>query len=253
MRVPARVAGAEMERAEAELEAARRNASDKRRTRLEFYAFDPSAGLADDAWEVTMRLRRDRSVDEVVVAATPETVPPPTEPEYHPPTPEITDSSVEPSYEPAPAITERHETAPPRPVDDRFEPDPPPPPGPEPDLLVEPASEPATAPAPRRERRPRRTGRVRPDVARIGGVVRDRRDRRRRQREELGLEPPTFLERLSVVVGTALITVAVLWIGLVVAIVVMLGSTSSTGLALTAAGMVVGFLAAGLGVLIRRA
>jgi hypothetical protein len=48
-----------MRREEAEQEAAWRNVNDERSARLEFYAFDASAGLADDAWEVTMRLRRD--------------------------------------------------------------------------------------------------------------------------------------------------------------------------------------------------
>ena len=62
-----------------------------------------------------------------------------------------------------------------------------------------------------------------------------------------------MLERLSSVVGTALITVAVMWIGLIVAIAVLLGSTSLTGLGLSAGGVAVGVLAAGLGVLIRRA
>jgi hypothetical protein len=46
-----------MRRDEAELEASRRNRDDPEATRFEFYAFDQSAGLADDAWDVATRLR----------------------------------------------------------------------------------------------------------------------------------------------------------------------------------------------------
>jgi hypothetical protein len=42
---------------EAEREAARRNLEDPDRARYEFYAFDESAGMADDAWQVSARLR----------------------------------------------------------------------------------------------------------------------------------------------------------------------------------------------------
>ena len=48
-----------MRREEAERQAAWRNETDERRSRFEFYAFDPSAGLAEEAWEVSMRLRRE--------------------------------------------------------------------------------------------------------------------------------------------------------------------------------------------------
>jgi hypothetical protein len=47
-----------MRQQEAEEEAERRNATDERRERLVFYAFDESAGLAEDAWDVATRLRR---------------------------------------------------------------------------------------------------------------------------------------------------------------------------------------------------
>ena len=47
-----------MRQQEAEEEAEQRNASDERRERLVFYAFDESAGLAEDAWSVATRLRR---------------------------------------------------------------------------------------------------------------------------------------------------------------------------------------------------
>ena len=42
---------------EAEREATRRNLEDPDRARYEFYAFDESAGMADDAWQVSARLR----------------------------------------------------------------------------------------------------------------------------------------------------------------------------------------------------
>ncbi len=44
---------------EAEEAAARRNREDPRRDRFVFYALDESAGIASDAWDVAMRLRRD--------------------------------------------------------------------------------------------------------------------------------------------------------------------------------------------------
>jgi len=248
-----------MQREEAELEAARRNASDERRSRLEFYAFDPSAGLAGDAWEVTMRLRRDRWEEDAVAAAA-EVAVPVIEPHDPAPAPEFVDTPPEPDHEPALAATESYEIAPEPAVDDWFEPEPSPVSAPTPEPLpeaeaeTETETEPVAAPARRRRgRRPRAGGRGRRGVDRAGAALRERRDRRRREREELGLEPPTVLERMSLVVGTALITVAVVWIGLIVAIVVLLGSTSLTGLVLSAGGIVVGVLAAGLGVLIRRA
>ena len=44
---------------EAQEAAARRNREDPRRDRFVFYAFDESAGMAFDAWDVAMRLRRE--------------------------------------------------------------------------------------------------------------------------------------------------------------------------------------------------
>lgn len=44
---------------EAEEAAARRNREDPRRDRFVFYALDESAGMASDAWDVAMRLRRE--------------------------------------------------------------------------------------------------------------------------------------------------------------------------------------------------
>src|SRR5436190_24285120 len=46
-----------MRREEAEREAARRNRTEPDTDRFEYYVFDESAGLADDAWTVGARLR----------------------------------------------------------------------------------------------------------------------------------------------------------------------------------------------------
>jgi hypothetical protein len=46
-----------MLREEAEREAERRNEEEPDRARYEFYAFDESAGMAEDAWDVAARLR----------------------------------------------------------------------------------------------------------------------------------------------------------------------------------------------------
>ena len=46
-----------MVRDEAEREAERRNHDEPDRARYEFYAFDESAGMAEDAWDVAARLR----------------------------------------------------------------------------------------------------------------------------------------------------------------------------------------------------
>src|SRR3954454_14074920 len=47
-----------MLREEAEREAERRNLEDPERGRYEFYAFDESAGMPEDAWDVARRLRQ---------------------------------------------------------------------------------------------------------------------------------------------------------------------------------------------------
>ena len=48
-----------MLRDEAEREAERRNHEEPDRARYEFYAFDESAGIAQDAWDVAARLREE--------------------------------------------------------------------------------------------------------------------------------------------------------------------------------------------------
>lgn len=80
---------------EAEEAAARRNREDPRRDRFVFYALDESAGIASDAWDVAMRLRREddqpRRRSRVRAASTP------------PPAPRATATAViEPESEPEP-------------------------------------------------------------------------------------------------------------------------------------------------------
>ena len=69
---------------------------------------------------------------------------------------------------------------------------------------------------------------------------------------DLGLEPPTRLERLTRLVGTAVIVVAVLWVGMVTALAVLSGATSVVGLLIYVGGVLIGLAGVGLGVLIRR-
>jgi hypothetical protein len=59
-----------MRQPEAEAEAARRNLEDEKRHRYVFYALDVSAGLSDDAWEVSRRLRSPEEALVPVEAAT---------------------------------------------------------------------------------------------------------------------------------------------------------------------------------------
>jgi hypothetical protein len=179
-----------MRREEAEREAARRNEQDERHGRLEFYAFDPSAGLADDVWEVSMRLRSEPGWDTEAPAG------------------------------PDPAIA-----APLEPV----------------------GAAPLPARPPRSTRRParlralrRRPGR-RPRAEEVGPEA-----------DELPVEPRSILGRAVRVVGGAVIGVALLWVGTTTALVLLVGATSATGLALYGVAILVGLVAIGLGVAIRR-
>jgi len=58
-----------MLREEAEREADRRNREDPDRERFEFYAFDESAGLSAEAWDVAARLRQGPRTDRPATAA----------------------------------------------------------------------------------------------------------------------------------------------------------------------------------------
>ena len=191
-----------MRREEAEREAAWCNEHDERRRRLEFYAFDPSAGLAADAWEVSMRLRGEPGWDAEAPAHLDAAI-----------------ADAQELVEPAGAYF------PPEPVE--------------------------AAPLPAR---PRRSERRRA----LGRELR-RRPRRRRRAEEVGtevdevaVEPRSPLGRMVRVVGAAVIGVALLWVGTTTALVLLVGATSPTGLALYGLAVLVGLVAIGLGVVIRR-
>jgi hypothetical protein len=214
-----------MRREEAEQEAAWRNAHDERRSRLEFYAFDASAGLAESAWEVTMRLRRGP------VPPAAETVP-------------AVAAVPAPTAAPARLQAETAVDLPP-PATAPWEDD---------QDLSAPELEPATVPAPPRRSGPRRPRRDAPP-ARLGPSRRTRRrERREAERAERGPRPSrTFLERMSRFVGAMVILVAVIWLGLITALAVLVGATSPTGVAVYVGALLAGLVAVGFGVLVRRA
>jgi len=88
---------------EAEEAAARRNREDSRRDRFVFYALDESAGIAPDAWEVAMRLRRDDERPRRKSRARPASIPPPAPREPQ----ETATAVIEPDVEaPAPVAWE---------------------------------------------------------------------------------------------------------------------------------------------------
>jgi hypothetical protein len=68
----------------------------------------------------------------------------------------------------------------------------------------------------------------------------------------LGLEPVSRLERLTRLVGTAVIAVGTLWVGMVTALAVLSSATSTLGLLIYAGAVLIGLAAIGLGVVIRR-
>lgn len=225
-----------MRREEAEQEAAWRNAHDERRTRLEFYAFDASAGLADDAWEVTMRLRRERpavatpttslSSTQTAEAPAPAAEPPsPAEGALWDETPEAQAGPPTAGWDPfAP------EGAPEKAADDAVAVD------------AWPAAEQHAPDAPRARPPPRRGPRL---------------GRRSREPvEEAEEEAPRpqrgLLERVTRLVGGGVVGIAILWVAAVIALAILVRSTSPTALGIFAAGLVVGLLCLGLGLVIRR-
>ena len=68
----------------------------------------------------------------------------------------------------------------------------------------------------------------------------------------LGLEPAGRLARLTRLVGNAVIAVAILWVGMVSALALLSSTTSTAGLLIYAGAVLVGLVAIGLGVVIRR-
>jgi hypothetical protein len=275
----------EMRREEAEREAAWRNAHDERRTRLEFHAFDVSAGMADDAWDISMRLRRQpappppASPPDPAATALQSAAPEPGPEPMLAPEPEATPApeaapAAKPALEPEPPVAPREE--------------PPVPPAPAVGAESEPAARFDAPPQPRVSRLESVRGRVRTTRERMGSAretlrgaqegmraaQQRARDTQRRMRAaqrprlarrsrrpdagnqaaaaDLGLEPPTRLERLTRLVGTAVIVVAVLWVGMVTALAVLSGATSVVGLLIYVGGVLIGLAGVGLGVLIRR-
>lgn len=249
-----------MRHEEAEQEATWRNAHDERRNRLEFYAFDASAGLADDAWEVTMRLRREPAPAAPAVEAPREAGAPPPDPwEEAPQAPAAREYEYDPrDGEPSDAPRARAdrweenygwEEGAAEPWDeseadrwewaDRF-------------LDEAPAAEPARSrrrdPGPSRRQTPRReseeTG---PRRGRRRGAGHD-------DETDVALRPHRgALERLTRLVGATVIFVALVWVGTASALAVMIGDTSITAAALFVGALLVGTMGVGLGVIIRRA
>jgi len=211
-----------MTREEAEQEAARRNREDPRARRLEFYAFDESAGVSHDAWEVTMRLRRGGPVE---VAAPP------------------------PRPRPGPG-----RTAPPRPAPPPVEPDPPPAaPEPEPgEAFYDHAASADTsaalpetqAHAPFAEPWPEPEAAYAEAEYGEGGTA---------DWEAGEVGDGRRPGRVVRAVGTLVILVAILWLGTITALAVILSADSSTAILIYIGSAVAGVLAVGLGFAIRRA
>jgi hypothetical protein len=193
-----------MHRDQAEAEAERRNREDPKATRFEFYALDESAGLADDAWDVGMRLRPGASSAPATYAGARRRPDPP------------------PPYEGAVAVPELYSEPP---IES---------------WLADEAL--PSAPA----GRPRSIA-LQPSL--LGRWLRRRREAR--ETAEPGDEPRRgglFIRGL----GAAVVVVGMLWMGMVVALAVLLRPDDVTGVALYLGAAVLGLLAILLGVAIRR-
>ena len=176
-----------MQREEAEAEAERRNRDDPKAARFEFYALDESAGLADDAWDVGIRLRPGGSTAPATYAAARRRPEPPVE-----------------------------------------------------SWLANEAVPPAPAGRPR-------------SVA-LQPCLLGRWLRRRREARE-SVEPGDEPVRGGLLVrglGAAVVVMGMLWMGVVVALAVLLRPDDVTGVALYLGAAVLGLLAILLGVAIRR-
>jgi hypothetical protein len=182
-----------MRRAEAEREADRRNREDPGSARFEFYAYDESAGLADEAWEVGARLRRDPSTAPATYAAAAGIA-----------------RAPEPYSEPPPQAWPMEA---------------PPPPAPSPP-------------------RAPRGGRAAADS--VGRWVQRRREGRAAPEAEP--RPGLFVRSVAGVV----IVIGMLWMGVVVALAVLLKPDDLTGVGLYLGAAVLGLMAIALGAAIRR-
>ena len=218
-----------MLREEAEREAERRNLEDPERVRYEFYAFDESAGMAQDAWDIGRRLRRGRPPSAERTALRPQTPAagaPPPEPAPKPkeppePEPEEPEEPPEPEPEEPDEPAHRAGQSPGEPIvvggptlaeTDPFS-------GPDPFAEPLPYEEPGppewAEEEPERERRSRGT---------------------------------VFVQ----VFGAIVIVVAMLWMALIVYLAVVLKPNSTTSLGVFVGGVVLGLLAILIGVTIRR-
>ena len=193
-----------MQREEAETEAERRNRDDPKAARFEFYALDESAGLADDAWDVGIRLRPGGSSAPATYAAARRRPDPP------------------PPYESAVAVPELYSEPP---VES---------------WLADEAVPPARAGRPR-------SVALQPSL--LGRWLRRRRDAR--ESAEPGDEPVRG-GLLIRGLGAAVVVIGMLWMGVVVALAVLLRPDDVTGVALYLGAAVLGLLAILLGVAIRR-
>ena len=104
-----------MRREQAEREAALRNREDPGAARVEYYAFDESAGLSDEAWTVATRLRPGGSTAPATYAATRAPAR-----RLAPPPPVAVEDSWAPPEAPPPEWDELDELEPERPRSPRF-------------------------------------------------------------------------------------------------------------------------------------
>jgi hypothetical protein len=208
-----------MLREQAEREAERRNREDPERARFEFYAFDQSAGLAEDAWDVNVRLR--------TAARTPAP-----EPAY------VAEPAARAEDPPAVAWEEEAPPAPRR--------------APRRALKL------PSLPRPRRRERPDAEDevgiptRVRERPARRGRGARRSGSAGLREQPDPGGEDAGRAGLLVRGVGAAVMLMGMLWMAMVVALAVILKPDDLTSFAVYLGGAVLGLLAILLGVVIRR-
>jgi hypothetical protein len=241
-----------MNREEADQEAAWRNENDERRARLEFYAFDQSAGMSEDAWEVTIRLRRGPPPDPSgaarpagIAAPAPATAPSPAAPAAPaPPAPAAPPPSAPAAAAPppaAPAAPAQPAAPAPRPPAPAAEPQP---------VYAESAmhvpAAPAAEPAPYGDDQDVWPDEEYPAYRDLRGPK--RRFWQRRTPEEREVRPG-FLVRS---IGSLVILVAVLWIIALTVLMVVLKANETSTLIIYLGLVVVGIGAVMLGVAIRR-
>jgi len=239
---------------EAQQEAARLNREDPRARRLEFYAFDESAGMSGDAWEITMRLRRQGAAAEAQTA--PVAPEPPAQPEVGdlrpaapaaldpaPAAPAAMPAPPEPPAVPAPDVPRRRR---------RSEPGRLPPAEPE-------SAHAATATQPFDQLEatqphaavstPPPDAPVEPWPAADETAVEQEPDWTEHG-EDPGATPRPG--RFVRVVGWAVILVAVLWIAMITALAILLRADSGTAILIYIGCAIAGVLGIGVGILIRR-